>query len=108
MSHESLPETCRQNGQTGQAAHDHAGQESPAPAQGGAPKGLIQQMEELMAALNADLSQLDADLQSSADRTPGTTTGAAGTTGTPGTTTGTTGTPGSRAAESERPSYPSH
>ncbi|MEU6882228.1 hypothetical protein [Streptomyces sp. NPDC046712] len=34
----------------------------------GAPKGLLQQMEELMAALNADLSQLDADLQSSADR----------------------------------------
>ena len=26
------------------------------------PKGLLQQMEELMAALNADLSQLDADL----------------------------------------------
>ncbi|MGW8351946.1 hypothetical protein [Streptomyces wedmorensis] len=34
----------------------------------GAPKGLLQQMEELMAALSADLSQLDADLQSSADR----------------------------------------
>ncbi|WP_192583300.1 hypothetical protein [Streptomyces albicerus] len=30
------------------------------------PKGLLQQMEELMAALNADLSQLDADLQQSA------------------------------------------
>ncbi|MEH6373315.1 hypothetical protein V7793_02975 [Streptomyces sp. KLMMK] len=29
----------------------------------GEPKGLLQQMEELMAALNADLSQLDADLQ---------------------------------------------
>ncbi|MER5311795.1 hypothetical protein ABT034_28840 [Streptomyces sp. NPDC002773] len=29
----------------------------------GAPKGLLQQMEELMAALSADLSQLDADLQ---------------------------------------------
>ncbi|MEU8641820.1 hypothetical protein AB0C91_07860 [Streptomyces sp. NPDC048674] len=26
------------------------------------PKGLLQQMEELMAALNADLSRLDADL----------------------------------------------
>ncbi|NGO81460.1 hypothetical protein G6045_38250 [Streptomyces sp. YC504] len=39
------------------------------PAQGGRPKGLLQQMEELMAALNADLSQLDADLQS-APRTP--------------------------------------
>ncbi|OKK04707.1 hypothetical protein AMK26_15475 [Streptomyces sp. CB03234] len=34
------------------------------------PKGLLQQMEELMAALTADLSQLDADLQSSADRLP--------------------------------------
>ncbi|MFE0652938.1 hypothetical protein ACFVZH_30640 [Streptomyces sp. NPDC059534] len=34
----------------------------------GAPKGLLQQMEELMAALSADLSQLDADLQSTADR----------------------------------------
>ncbi|MFG2311923.1 hypothetical protein ACGFS9_25125 [Streptomyces sp. NPDC048566] len=34
------------------------------PAQGtpAPPKGLLQQMEELMAALNADLSQLDADL----------------------------------------------
>ncbi|BBC32212.1 hypothetical protein SGFS_035060 [Streptomyces graminofaciens] len=29
------------------------------------PKGLLQQMEELMAALNADLSQLDADLSGS-------------------------------------------
>ncbi|GAA0410693.1 hypothetical protein [Streptomyces luteireticuli] len=36
--------------------------------QQGAPKGLLQQMEELMAALNADLTQLDADLQSSAER----------------------------------------
>ncbi|MFE5938979.1 hypothetical protein ACFQ69_26905 [Streptomyces sp. NPDC056470] len=34
----------------------------------GAPKGLLQQMEELMAALDADLSQLNTDLQSSADR----------------------------------------
>ncbi|MET9677139.1 hypothetical protein ABZY68_29200 [Streptomyces sp. NPDC006482] len=34
----------------------------------GAPKGLLQQMEELMAALSADLSQLDADIQSSAER----------------------------------------
>ncbi|WUC83934.1 hypothetical protein OHS33_28145 [Streptomyces sp. NBC_00536] len=50
------------------------------PAQsGGAPKGLLQQMEELMAALNADLSDLDADLQSSVGRT----TGTPGTTGTP-------------------------
>ncbi|MES5818471.1 hypothetical protein [Streptomyces sp. RG80] len=30
----------------------------------GQPKGLLQQMEELMATLNADLSALDADLQS--------------------------------------------
>ncbi|MEU2117088.1 hypothetical protein ABZ567_15880 [Streptomyces sp. NPDC016459] len=35
---------------------------------GGAPGGLLQQMEELMAALSADLSQLDADLQSASDR----------------------------------------
>ncbi|MEU9294714.1 hypothetical protein [Streptomyces sp. NPDC048266] len=34
----------------------------------GAPQGLLQQMEELMAALSADLSQLDADLQSTSDR----------------------------------------
>ena len=36
--------------------------EQAVPAQ---PKGLLQQMEELMAALNADLSQLDADLSGS-------------------------------------------
>lgn len=72
MSQESAPEIRRQDCQTGQAAHDHARQESAVPAQGGAPKGLLQQMEELMAALNADLSQLDADLQSSTDRGPGT------------------------------------
>ncbi|MFF4497729.1 hypothetical protein [Streptomyces sp. NPDC001546] len=66
MSHESAPE---HPGQTGQAAHDRAPQEPSVPAQGGAPKDLLQQMEELMAALNADLSQLDADLQHSADRT---------------------------------------
>lgn len=71
MSHEAVPETRRETGQTGQAAQDRARQESPAPAQGGgAPKGLLQQMEELMAALNADLSRLDADLQHSADRAP--------------------------------------
>ncbi|MEU7603341.1 hypothetical protein AB0B78_06450 [Streptomyces sp. NPDC040724] len=74
MSHEAVPETPQQTGPTGptgQAAHEHAPQESAVPAQGGgAPKGLLQQMEELMAALNADLSQLDADLQSSTDRTP--------------------------------------
>ncbi|GGT10312.1 hypothetical protein [Streptomyces chromofuscus] len=40
--------------------------EETVPQQGGAdaqPKGLLQQMEELMATLNADLSALDADLQ---------------------------------------------
>ncbi|MFF8265057.1 hypothetical protein [Streptomyces virginiae] len=69
MSHEAVPETLRQTGWTGLAAHD-AQPESTVPDQnGGAPRGLLQQMEELMAALNADLSQLDADLQSSADRT---------------------------------------
>lgn len=41
--------------------------EETVPQQGGAgqPRGLLQQMEELMAALNADLSALDSDLQAS-------------------------------------------
>ncbi|MBT2451981.1 hypothetical protein J7F03_33970 [Streptomyces sp. ISL-43] len=92
MSQESAPETRRQDCQTGQAAHDNARQESAVPAQGDAPKGLLQQMEELMAALNADLSQLDADLQSSTDRSPGTPL-----------------PQGGRSPESEhRPSYRSH
>jgi hypothetical protein len=43
MSEESVPPQCEDAGR---------------------PKGLLQQMEELMAALNADLSALDADLQS--------------------------------------------
>ncbi len=53
-----------------EAAPEQAGETVPVqtaqtiPAQGGRPKGLLQQMEELMAALNADLTQLDADLQS--------------------------------------------
>ncbi|MFD4408674.1 hypothetical protein [Streptomyces sp. NPDC058476] len=34
------------------------------------PKGLLQQMEELMAALNADLSQLDADLSGGRPEVP--------------------------------------
>ncbi|MEU7064349.1 hypothetical protein [Streptomyces sp. NPDC046161] len=100
MSHEAVPQTRRQNPQTGraghlgQAAHDEAPvpagaqdrQESAAPARaGGAPKGLLQQMEELMAALNADLLQLDADLQSSTDRTPPTTPPAPGDTAQGGT-----------------------
>jgi hypothetical protein len=38
------------------------------PQRGDAPAGLLRQMEAMMAALTADLSQLDADLQSSADR----------------------------------------
>ncbi|MFD7836942.1 hypothetical protein [Streptomyces sp. NPDC059761] len=88
MSHESVPE---HTGQTGQAAYDHAPQEPASAAQGGAPKGLLQQMEELLAALNADLSQLDADLQSSTDRAPGTPL-----------------TPGSHTPESERPPYRSY
>lgn len=74
MSHEAVPDTHRHTGpigQAAQAAHDRAGQEPAAAAQGdGAPKGLLQQMEELMAALNADLSRLDADLQAATDRTP--------------------------------------
>ncbi|CAM5611051.1 hypothetical protein SAVIM338S_05617 [Streptomyces avidinii] len=73
MSQESAPEPPGQRGQdceTGQAANDPARQEPAVAARGGAPKGLLQQMEELMAALNADLSQLDADLQSSTERAP--------------------------------------
>ncbi|MFE6224628.1 MULTISPECIES: hypothetical protein [unclassified Streptomyces] len=54
-SEQALPEP--------QAPQSVPGQQAP-----GAPKGLLQQMEELMAALSADLSQLDADLQSSVDR----------------------------------------
>ncbi|MER5439175.1 hypothetical protein [Streptomyces sp. NPDC002790] len=46
-----------------EAAPDEAVHDTSAPEQEGAPKGLLQQMEELMAALNADLTQLDADLQ---------------------------------------------
>ncbi|GGZ60562.1 hypothetical protein [Streptomyces subrutilus] len=69
MSHEAVSQTPRTTAQTGQPGHDHTGRACVVPVQGGAPKGLLQQMEELMAALNADLSQLDADLQSSTDRT---------------------------------------
>lgn len=35
-----------------------------------APKSLMEQMEEMMAALNADLSRLDADLQSAVSEEP--------------------------------------
>ncbi|MGP3982873.1 hypothetical protein [Streptomyces sp. KR80] len=46
-------------------------QQHGASEQEAAPKSLLQQMEEMLAALNADLSQLDADLRFSArdDRT---------------------------------------
>lgn len=52
------------------ALPDEAVPSEAASPQQDAPKGLLQQMEELMAALNANLSQLDADLQSSAQRFP--------------------------------------
>ncbi|WP_367130946.1 MULTISPECIES: hypothetical protein [Streptomyces] len=48
---------------TQEAVPDETVPAKPAAGRPGAPKGLLQQMEELMAALNADLSQLDADLQ---------------------------------------------
>ncbi|MCF3105151.1 hypothetical protein IPZ58_26690 [Streptomyces roseoverticillatus] len=48
---------------TQEAVPDETVPAQPVAGQPGAPKGLLQQMEELMAALNADLSQLDADLQ---------------------------------------------
>ncbi|MGD6742648.1 hypothetical protein ACOKM3_12480 [Streptomyces sp. BH106] len=54
MSQEAAPD---------EAVHDEAAHDTSTPEQEGAPKGLLQQMEELMAALNADLTQLDADLQ---------------------------------------------
>ncbi|MFD3543034.1 hypothetical protein ACFWUQ_26555 [Streptomyces sp. NPDC058662] len=69
MTHEAVPETPRQTAHTVRAVEDPARQEPDGTAASGAPKGLLRQMEELMAALNADLSRLDADLQSSADRT---------------------------------------
>ncbi|MFI6685859.1 hypothetical protein [Streptomyces sp. NPDC050485] len=60
MSQEAVPERTAPQQSAAQSA----------PEQKGAPRGLLQQMEELMAALNADLTQLDADLQSTADRAP--------------------------------------
>ncbi|MEV8588245.1 hypothetical protein AB0424_15060 [Streptomyces sp. NPDC051180] len=60
MSQEAAPERA--------VPEQSAAQSVPEQKTSGAPKGLLQQMEELMAALSADLSQLDADLQSSADR----------------------------------------
>lgn len=50
----------------GRGAEEAVLSEESVPQQGGPtgrPKGLLQQMEELMAALNADLSALDEDLQ---------------------------------------------
>ncbi|UGY94091.1 hypothetical protein [Streptomyces gobiensis] len=47
-----------------------AGPDPSLPQHSGAPRGLLEQMEELMAALNADLSQFDADLQSTGERRP--------------------------------------
>ncbi|MFF8379418.1 hypothetical protein ACF07V_25190 [Streptomyces sp. NPDC015661] len=60
MSQEAAPERAVPEQQVPQSV--------PAQKDAGAPKGLLQQMEELMAALSADLSQLDADLQSTSDR----------------------------------------
>ncbi|GAA3486093.1 hypothetical protein GCM10018987_01720 [Streptomyces cremeus] len=60
MSQEAVPE---------RAASAHPVPQS-VPGRQAAPKGLLQQMEELMAALTADLSQLDADLQGTGDRPP--------------------------------------
>ncbi|MFE9045028.1 hypothetical protein ACFYOG_29500 [Streptomyces sp. NPDC007818] len=60
MSQEAASEQALPEQQVPQSVPD---QQAP-----GAPKGLLQQMEELMAALSADLSQLDADLQSSVER----------------------------------------
>ncbi|MEU4271917.1 hypothetical protein [Streptomyces sp. NPDC026092] len=60
MSQEAAPERAMPEQPVQQSVPEQKGS--------GAPKGLLQQMEELMAALTADLSQLDADLQSSSDR----------------------------------------
>ncbi|MFK4065470.1 hypothetical protein [Streptomyces sp. NPDC029674] len=66
MSQEAVPDPDQpcQSDQPGRldlgTAHD-----ATAPAQRGAPKGLLQQMDELMEALNADLSRLGADLRQS-------------------------------------------
>ncbi|MFC8278144.1 hypothetical protein ACFUJR_37585 [Streptomyces sp. NPDC057271] len=60
MSQEAAPERVLPEQPVQQSVPEQKGS--------GAPKGLLQQMEELMAALDADLSRFDADLQSSADR----------------------------------------
>ncbi|MFE0060960.1 hypothetical protein [Streptomyces sp. NPDC059003] len=58
MSQEAVPEQAH-DPLAAEPARDQVVPEQARPA----PKGLLQQMEELMAALNADLTQLDADLQ---------------------------------------------
>ncbi|MEU7036148.1 hypothetical protein ABZ958_21030 [Streptomyces sp. NPDC046237] len=60
MSQEAAPEQAPPEQPVQQSVPEQKGS--------GAPQGLLLQMEELMAALNADLSQLDAALQCSADR----------------------------------------
>ncbi|MGW8377217.1 hypothetical protein [Streptomyces sp. ODS28] len=54
MSHEAVPEPNT----------PQPGGSSEEPEEDGLSKGLLDQMDELMAALNADLTRLDADLQS--------------------------------------------
>lgn len=85
MSQEAVPE---------QAAASANPVPQSVPGQQAAPKGLLQQMEELMAALTADLSQLDADLQSTGDRPSA--TGSPATGGTTGRTSTTGAAPGYR------------
>ncbi|MFE0703335.1 hypothetical protein [Streptomyces sp. NPDC058872] len=63
MSQEAVPEQAVPEQPVSQSVPEQQGT--------GAPKGLLQQMEELMAALSADLSQLDADLQSTSERHTG-------------------------------------
>ncbi|WP_037657795.1 hypothetical protein [Streptomyces aurantiacus] len=76
MSQEAVPEQAHDPFAPDQGRDEvvpeQARAHAPAAEQPGPPKGLLQQMEELMAALNADLTQLDADLQqSTASRPPG-------------------------------------
>ncbi|WP_418959608.1 hypothetical protein [Streptomyces tritici] len=74
MSQEAAPDRATPEHpvqQTVQQTPSRTAQPSvPEQKSGGAPKGLLQQMEELMAALSADLNRLDAELQSSAERAP--------------------------------------
>ncbi|WP_416370531.1 hypothetical protein [Streptomyces sp. PR69] len=71
MPRQTTPESASRGAGSRRAeSADSVGGAACSAAGGGAPKGLLQQMEELMAALNADLSRLDADLQST-DRNGG-------------------------------------